>query len=122
MSGDFARQVDTFKEREAHHDMLVRGRQVLLMMDKYVSTNALHGSVYDIEDLLSVTMVNEKLEVAMHNWDTVLSGIKKLAEESLLEPIFHRQIKKARVLQHDLNIYERALEGTPERTYRLCKL
>ena len=118
VSGDFARQVDTFKEREAHHDRLVRGRQVLLMMDKYFSTNALHGSVYDIEDLLSVTMVNEKLEVFMRNWDTVLSGIKKLPEESFLEPIFQRQIKKARVLQHDLNIYERALEGTPERTYR----
>ena len=81
VSGDFARQVDTFKEREAHHDRLVRGRQVLLMMDKYFSTNALHGSVYDIEDLLSVTMVNEKLEVFMRNWDTVLSGIKKLPEE-----------------------------------------
>ena len=63
MSGDFARQVDTFKEREAHRDKLVRGGQVLLMMDKYFSTNALHGSVYDIEDLLPVTMVNEKLEV-----------------------------------------------------------
>ena len=88
------------------------------MMDKYFSTNALHGSVYDIEDLLSVTMVNEKLEVFMRNWDTVLSGIKMLPEESFLEPIFHRQIKKARVLQHDLNIYERTLEGTPERTYR----
>ena len=48
----------------------------------------------------------------------MLSGIKKLPEESFLEPIFHRQIKKARVLQHDLNIYERALEGTPERAYR----
>ena len=94
VSGDFARQVDTFKEREAHHDRLVRGRQVLLMMDKYFSTNALHGYVYDIEDLLSVTTVNEKLEVFMRNWDTVLSRIKKLPEESFLEPIFHRQIKE----------------------------
>ena len=64
VNGDFARQVDTtFKEREAHHNRLVRGRQVLLMMEKYFSTNALRGSVYDIEDLLSVTMVNVKLEV-----------------------------------------------------------
>ena len=78
VSGDIDRQVDTFKEREAHHDRLVvSGRQVLLMMDRYFSTNALHGSVYDIEDLLSVTMVNEKLEVFMRSWDTVLSGIKK---------------------------------------------
>ena len=48
----------------------------------------------------------------------MLSGIKKLPEESFLEPVFHRQIKKARVLQHGLNIYERALDATPERTYR----
>ena len=118
VSGDCARQVDTFKEREAHHDRLVKGRQVLLMMDKYFSTNALHGSVYDIEDFFSVTMVNEKLEVFMRKWDTVLRGIKKLPEESFLEPIFHRQIKKVPVLQRGLSMYERALDGTPERTYR----
>ena len=88
------------------------------MMDKYFSTNALHGSVYNREDLLSVTRVNEKLGVFLRNWDTVLSGVKKLPEESFLEPIFHRRIRKARVLQHDLNIYERALDGTPERVYR----
>ena len=107
----------TFKEREAHHSRLVKSR---LMMGKYFSTNALHGSVYDVEDLLSVAMVNEKLEVFMRNSDTVLSGIKKFPEEVLerLEPIFHRQIKNASVLQHDLIICERALEGTPERTYR----
>ena len=68
------------------------------MMDKYFSTNALHGSVYDVEDLLSVTMVNERLEVFTRNWDAVLSGIKKLLDETFLEPIFRRQIKKARVL------------------------
>ena len=56
VSGDFAQQVDTFKEREAHHNRLARRRQVLLMMDKYFSTNALHGSVYDIEGLLYVIM------------------------------------------------------------------
>ena len=68
VSGDFARQVDTFKEREAHQSRLVRGRCVLLMMDRYFSTNALHGSVYDVEDLLCVAMVNEKLEVFTRNW------------------------------------------------------
>ena len=70
ISGDFARQVDTCKEREAHHSRLAGGTQVLLMMDKYFSTNAFHGAVYDVEDLLAVTMVNEKLEVLMRNWDT----------------------------------------------------
>ena len=63
-------------------------------------------------------MVDEKLEVFMRNWDAVLSGIKKLPDETFLKPIFHCQIKKARVLQHDLNIYDRASNATPERTYR----
>ena len=68
------------------------------------TTDKTVGSVYDVEDLPSVTMVNEKLEVFMRNWDAVLSGIKKPPDKTFLEPIFHRQIKKARVLQHDLNV------------------
>ncbi|CAE7248212.1 unnamed protein product [Symbiodinium natans] len=37
------------------------GRQILFLLHKYFATNALHNSVYDMEDLLSVTMTNENL-------------------------------------------------------------
>ena len=56
LEGDFARQIDTFKEREGHEGRLVRGRQILHKLNAYLSTNALHGSVYDMEDLLNVVM------------------------------------------------------------------
>ena len=91
---------------------------MLFKLDNFFSTNAQHGSVYEFEDLLSVKMVNEKLETFMHNWETVLSGIQNTPDEAFLEPLFHRQIKRCKDLAHDINIYERAIQGQPEKTYK----
>ena len=121
LEGDFARQMDTFKEREANAGRPVRGRQVLFKLNDHFATNALHGSVYDLEDLLAITLANENLVVFLRNWETVLSGIQKAPDDTFLEPLFHRQVKKCKALQHDINIYERALDGSPEKTYKfLC--
>ena len=111
LEGDFARQMDTLKEKEANANRLVRGRQILFKLHEFFATNALHGSVYDVEDLLSVSLNNENLVMFLRNWDTVLSGIQKSPDEAFLEPLFHRQVKKCKSLQHDINIYERAAEG-----------
>ena len=32
-------------------------------------------------------------------------------------PLFHRQVKKAKTLAHDIAIYERAIDGTKEKSY-----
>ena len=117
LEGDFARQMDTFKEREANAGRPVRGRQILCKLNDHFATNALHGSVYDLEDLLAITLVNENLVVFLRNWETVLLGIQKAPDDTFLEPLFHRQVKKCKALQHDINIYERALDGSPEKTY-----
>ena len=118
LEGDFARQMDTLKEREAHAGRLVRGRQILFLLHQHFATNILHNSVYDMEDLLSVTLVNENLVMFVRNWDTVLSGIQTTPEDKVLEPLFHRQVKKCKALQHDIAIYERAAEGSSERSFK----
>ena len=118
LEGEFARQTDTFKEREANAGRPVRGRQVLFRLNDHFATNALHGSVYDLEDLLAITLANENLVVFLSNWETVLSGIQKAPDETFLEPLFYRQVKKCKALQHDINIYERAADGSPEKTYK----
>ena len=61
------RQIDSFKEREAHAARLVRGRQVLAKLDAYFATSALHGSLYEFEDLLGVKLINENLDTFMSN-------------------------------------------------------
>ena len=47
--GDFARQLDIFKEEHAKSGTPARGRQALLMIHKHFSTSRKHGAVYDIE-------------------------------------------------------------------------
>ena len=56
LEGEVARQIDSFKEREAHAGRLVRGRRVLAKLDAYFATSALHGSLYEFEDLLGVKL------------------------------------------------------------------
>ena len=112
--------MDTLKEKEANANRLVRGRQILFKLHEFFATSTLHGSVYDVEDLLSVSLINENLVTFLRNWDTVLSGIQKSPDESFLEPLFHRQVKNCRALQHGINIYERAAEGSAQRSYICC--
>ena len=71
LEGEFARQIDSFKKREAHAGRLVRGRQVLAKLDAYFATSALHGSPSAFENLLGVKLINENRVTFMSNWDTV---------------------------------------------------
>ena len=71
LEGDSARQIGTFKQREGNENRLVRGRQVLWMLDAYTATNALHCSGTTWEDLLNVVMINDNLLQFIRNWDTV---------------------------------------------------
>ena len=57
-SGEFARKVNTFKEESAA-DRPVRGRQVLLMMDDFFSTNIKHGATYSLKYLFAVKLKGE---------------------------------------------------------------
>ena len=51
-----------------------------------------------------------------------------MPEDNVLEPLFHRQVKKCKALQHDMKkckalqhdiaIYERAAEGSSERSFK----
>ena len=74
-SGEFARKVNTFKEKESAADRPVRGRQVLLMMDEFFSTNIKHGATYSLKDLFAVKLKGENLRTFISNWDTVNAGI-----------------------------------------------
>ena len=95
LEGEFARQIATFKEHEAHAGRLVRGRQVLAKLDACFATIALHGSLHEFEDLLGVKLINENLVTFMSSWDSVFSVMKVAPEEKFLELLFHRQIKKS---------------------------
>jgi hypothetical protein len=118
ITGDFARKVDTFKETEATAGRIVRARQVLCMFQDHFSTNIKHGATYTLQGLFSVQLRGENLKAFISNWDQVLAGIAQTPDESVLETLFYKQVKNCKAIQHDMNEYHRADEGTSKKTYK----
>ena len=115
--GDFARQLDIFKEEQAKSGTPARGRQALLMIHKHFSTSRKHGAVYDIEDLMAVTLVNDDLRGFITRWDAVIAGMTSEPDMMWKQAYFHNAIKNFKPLSHDLAVYDRTPEGEPNRSY-----
>ena len=115
--GDFARQLDIFKEEQAKMGIHARGRQALLMTHKHFSTSGKHGAVYDIEDLMAVTLVNDDLRSFITRWDAVIAGETSEPDVMWKQSYFHNAIKNFKPLSHDLAVYDRTPEGEPNRSY-----
>ena len=47
----------------------------------------------------------------------MLAGIVQAPDESVLETLFYKQVKNCKAIQHDMNEYHGADEGTEKRTY-----
>ena len=115
--GDFARQLDIFKEEQAKSGTPARGRQALLMIHKHFSTSRKHSAVYDIEDLMAVTLVNDDLRGFITRWDAVIAGMTSEPDMMWKQAYFHNAIKTFKPLSHDLAVYDRTPEGEPNRSY-----
>ena len=115
--GDLGRQIATFKELRAREEKPVKGRHLLLRFHEYFATSIRRGAIYGLEDLMSVKMVNDDLKGFINKWDSVLAGMKKEPENNVLEAYFHLAVKRFKPLEHDLALYDRAAEGSKERSY-----
>ena len=115
--GDFARKLDIFKEEQAKSGTPARGRQALLMIHKHFSTSRKHGAVYDIEDLMAVTLVNDDLRGFITRWDAVIAGMTSEPDMMWKQAYFYNAIKTFKPLSHDLAVYDRTPEGEPNRSY-----
>ena len=115
--GDLARQIINYKESEATANRAVRGRPVLLMFEHYFKTNEEAGSLYSIEDLLKMQLCGDDLSTFIHNWESVIAGLNHHPEETTLRDILLRQLRNASKLKFDLEVYDRAKEGSEQHTY-----
>ena len=106
------------EEVEASKGHAVRGRQVLLMFEQFFETNEEAGSLYSVEDLLKVTLNSDDLSTFIHNWESVIAGMSHVLEEATLRDILLTQLRKSCVFKYDLEIYDRAKEGTCNHTYQ----
>ena len=115
--GDLARQIINYKESEATANRAIRGRQVLLMFEHCFKTDEDAGSLYSIGDLLKVQLCGDDLSTFIHNWESVIAGLNHQPEETTLRDILLRQLRNASKLKFDLEVYDRAKEGSEQHTY-----
>ena len=115
--GELARQILNFKEVEAGKGRAVRGRQILYLFDQYFKTNEEVGSLYSVEDLLKVNLLGDDLSSFIHNWESVIAGMSHVPDEVTQRDILLRQIRKSTKMKYDLEIYDRAKEGSKEHSY-----
>ena len=115
--GELARQILNFKETEAGDRRAVRGRQVLYLFDQHFKTNEEVGSLYSVEDLLKVNLLQDDLSTFIHNWESVVAGMSHVPDERTLRDILLRQIRRSARMKWDLDLYDRAKEGTSTHSY-----
>ncbi|OLQ04708.1 hypothetical protein AK812_SmicGene12191 [Symbiodinium microadriaticum] len=119
--GELAGEILIFKETEAAKDRAVRGRQVLYLFDQYFKTNEEVGSLYSVEDLLKVRLINDDLSTFLSNWESVMSGLSHMPDETTVRDIFLRELRQSKRLKYDLEIYDRAKEGSEQHSYAFLK-
>ena len=119
--GELAPEILIFKETEAAKNRVVRGRQVLYLFDQYFKTSEEVGSLYSVEDLLKVRLVNDDLSTFLSNWESVISGLSHMPDETNMRDIFLRELRQSKKIKHDLEIYDRAKEGSEQHTSLFLK-
>ena len=115
---ELSREILIFQETEASKSRAVRGRQVLYLFDQYFKTNEEVGSLYSVEDLLKVRLLNDDLSTFINNWESVMSGLSHTPDETTMRDILLRELRQSKRLKYDLEIYDRAREGSEQHTYR----
>ena len=119
--GELARQILNFKETEAGERRAVRGRQVLYLFDQHFKTNEEVGSLYSVEDLLKVNLLQDDLSTFIHNWESVVAGMSHVPDERTLRDILLRQTRRWARMKWDLDLYDRAKEGASTHSYNFLK-
>ena len=117
-TGELGRKIRHADDMEARRMRMMKGRQALWIIYDHFRINEEAGSLYDMQDLISIKLGNDSnLEAFLLNWEQVLSGLRKPPGEDLLEPLFLEQIKSSPALKADIEIYRRARVGERERSY-----
>ena len=114
------RDITAKTEQEAKEKRNIKGRQMLWMIYEHFKTNQQACQLFSILDLSKVAFSggDKNLDHFISSWDGVLTGMKVQPPEYEKEEMFVSQIRKSTSLAIDIAAYDRAAQGTPERSYK----
>ena len=87
------------------------------MFEVHSKTSEEAGALYGTEDLLKISLDSDDLKSFLRKWESVLTGMSHVPDPATLKDLFYREVRKFRKLRFDLDVYERAPEGSSDRSY-----
>ena len=87
------------------------------MFEVHFKTSEEAGALYGTEDLLKISLDSDDLKSFLRKWESVLTGMSHAPDPATLKDLFYREVRKSRKLRFDLDVYERAAEGSNDRSY-----
>ena len=93
--GDLSNRINLMMDRKAKAGKLVTGRQMLFLIYEQYRISEVDGALLDLEDLLHVRLHNDDLRNFLNDWEHVLTGMRQLPDEELLETLFRNQLDKS---------------------------
>ena len=119
--GDLGTRILNYKDEMSKNNVQVRGRTVLLMFDDYYKTSIEAGSLYRVEDLLGVAKIGDTigdLRKFVNRWDATIAGMENPPDDFVLRDILLRQVRGSSLMKYDIEVFDRAREGTHEKSYK----
>ena len=111
------RRILRMRESEmSDHDHVINGRQILLNVYKFLSTNSTMDNYYNTEDAHQVVWLGdlpEEMEKFLDNWLEILDGMRTQLSEAEKAELLHSKMKTSKVLMHELRMFRQAGHRTP---------
>ena len=111
-TGELGRQITQKAEDALKTGRAVRGRELLRMIFQYYQTNRTADAVYNLTDLQKVRIVKGNIEGFQSTWIMVLSGMRKLPDEDVLELLYYERVETFAGISEDVAHYNRLADGS----------
>ena len=98
---------------------LVKGRQILWLINEHFRTSTTTDSYYDVLDLAELSYPGDaKMTTFFYLWDICISSMDPKLPDDTLRDILVKKLKSSQAIKEDLAHYNRLDHGHPEKTYQ----
>lgn len=103
--GEFSWKVQRLKMEALDCGRRASGRRMSFTIDQHFNLTETDGAGFRMEHLLAVAMRGDTLEQFASGWDTVITGMKKMPEDPVLDAIFMGHVRFRPQMKDDAHDY-----------------
>ena len=119
--GTLGRKINSASGNASNVNKVLKGWQILHIVHGNFKTDEAYRHIHNFLDVIHLKMKDPKnvnqLRPSMDNWNHVLDGMTARPDTQALQILFYDRIHEILSLSQEIGIYDRAAEGSTEKTY-----